>query len=94
MTSEAQISLAMPPRRRSLDDILIHIRSQQDILRSLCNLACEFHDIDMRPLLFDGQTVVKLGPDPVPDELRALIQSEAATLRALEAEFVGTRDSR
>jgi hypothetical protein len=59
----------------------------------LCNEAGKFLALDARPMIISGDTVERIGPDPIPPALRQLIAEEKAEIIRLEQLFVSTRES-
>lgn len=72
------------PRRVTYADL----DAQHQLVKYLERLAVSFYDVDVRPLIWDGTSVQRLGPDPVPSQLRDAIRTEGETLHRLEAEYL------
>lgn len=72
---------------RSPETIDAEINEQCAIVAMYHNLAADFYNLDMRPMIFDGTSVIHVGPDPVPTELREQLSEERARLLTLECEL-------
>lgn len=84
------------PRSRQVATIFADMEAQRDLVRHLQQLACEWYAIDMRPVIvsgtdLDATVVQRVGPDPVPLDLREHLVNETATLALLEHEYVLAR---
>ena len=75
------------PRPRSVEAIRADIHAQAQVLRHLNDLALDFINLDTRSLVWDGAKVEKIGPDPVPPELRYWIADESMRMATLMNEF-------
>ncbi len=87
-------SIVDRPRVRSLETIYAHIQEQQRFVTHLRTLAGEFAALDTRPMRFtpgESITFERVGPDPVPLELREWLTNETATLAFLLHEYAVAR---
>jgi hypothetical protein len=87
-----QAILQRARRQRDCRDIDIDIENQRVLIDHLLKLARQFHDLDMRPMIYDGTMLQRVGPDPVPYDLSALIASERQRFYDLQLEYVEARE--
>lgn len=72
---------------RSRETVYAEIQEQRVIVDMWVNLAMEFLNIDTRPLVFDGNSCERIGPNPVPLEVQDNIATEQRRLAELEYEL-------
>lgn len=70
-----------------------HFIQQERLVADIRALMNSFMRLDARPLQIVGETVERIGPDPVPAVLREMYATEYAKLKALEQDFIAARDA-
>jgi len=80
-------AISQIPAYRPAGTIHDMMEAQQRLVDYLMRLAADFYSIDMRPIVFDRTMVTRVGPDPLPQQLRDFIAAEAMTLARLRAEY-------
>lgn len=75
------------PRNRSVETIDATIEGERKFLAYMLRIACDYLDVDMRPLIFDGHMAKRVGPSPVPDEVNEAIASQKTKIAVLECEL-------
>lgn len=72
---------------RSRETILASIEAQRAIVTAHLDLAVKYHSLDLRPIVFAGGATSRVGPDPIPIQLREALDGETRLLAALEHEL-------
>lgn len=80
-------AIAQLPRNRSVETIHATMEGERQFLNYMLRIACDYLDVDIRPIIFDGHMSQRGGPSPVPDELSEEIASQKAKIAVLECEL-------
>ena len=80
--------LPMPRAPHIVAGELLAAEKWSETLRSMMG---EFAALDTRPLLMSEGSVTRIGPDPVPEQLRECYRDAMVKLHALQWEYANVR---